>query len=97
MVFKDTIDADPIFDDCEDAISAFLIYEAMDTLIDCVFEDGSDEDWLREDAVSSVVVGELTCFVVGRIVDDWLLEELLDTVLERLPDEGIVLLLEELD
>lgn len=90
------MDAEPVVEDCEDVTSTLLLYEAMDTLIDCPFEDGSDEDWLLADAVSSVVVGELTSVVVGRIVEDWLLEELLDTVIERLPDEAIVSLLEEL-
>ena len=69
-----------------------MLCKATDTLI-----DSTSEDWLLEDAVSSVVVGELTCLVVGNIVNDSPVEELLDTVLDKVIDEANVLLLEVLD
>ena len=88
---EDTIGADPLVDDCEDVTSTLLLEDAVVTLI-----DSTSEDWDFEDAVPSVVVGELTSVFVAVIVDDWLLEDLLEMVLERLPDEGIVSLLEEM-
>ena len=92
MVVKDTIDAEPVVDDCENVTSAVLVCEATDTL-----RDSASEDWLLEDAVPAVVVGELTCLVVGSIVNDCLFEELVNTVLDTVLDEGNILLFEILD
>ena len=89
---KDKIVAETIVGDCEDLMSASLLCDATDTLIDGALEDG-----LCKGAVISVVDGELTCFVVGSIVEDGLPVELIDMVLERLLDEVLRLLLDVLD
>ena len=53
---KDTIIAELVVDNSEDVASTWVLCEeAMDTLTDRV-----SEDWLLEDAIPAVVVGELT-------------------------------------
>ena len=89
---KDTIDVNPVVGDCEDGTSTSLLCEATDTLVDC-----ASEDWLLEDVVPAVVIGELSSLVLETIVNDWLVKELVNTVLDTVLDEAIVLLLEVLD